>query len=111
MLLILVAGAFACDCEDNHERGIPKCIDRKILELELEPVRDPAASITMITTTTGKKYFYIPAQCCDFYSELYDDQCTLMCSPDGGISGQGQGNCPEYLVLEEEVIWKDKRGQ
>ncbi len=114
MLLILTVGVFAvaCDCDNEEGREIPGCMEKKIRQLELGPALDSAFSITMITTTTGEKYFYFPPpQCCDFFSELYDSQCNLVCNPDGGFSGQGQGVCPEYLVLKKEVIWKDKRSQ
>jgi hypothetical protein len=111
MFFIPLMAILAIACDDGPGSRIPECMDQKIAALKHQPVRNPAASITMITTTKGEIYFYVPPYCCDFYGELYDDQCNLVCYPDGGLSGQGNGICPEYLILKEEVIWQDKRGQ
>lgn len=108
-ILLLGVVMAACVCgEEPLDDAVPLCVKQKITQLENEPKRSPAASITMIVTR-NKTYFYTPPYCCDFFGELYDDQCNLVCNPDGGISGNGNGNCPDYTVLEERVIWEDKR--
>ena len=107
-ILLIGAVMAACVCWEEPLDTVPICIEQKISELESEPVRSPAASVTMIITRSNT-YFYIPPHCCDFYGELYDAQCNLVCNPDGGITGSGNGNCPDYTVLEERVIWEDKR--
>jgi hypothetical protein len=108
-ILLMGMVASACVCGDEEpETRIPSCMQRKISKIESEPVRNPAASVTMIITT-DKTYFYIPPYCCDFYGELYDDQCNLVCNPEGGITGSGNGDCPDYTAVEEIVIWEDKR--
>ena len=111
VILLLGVLMMACVCgEEVSGDTTPYCIEQKIAAIEKEPVRSPAASVTMIITRS-KTYFYIPPYCCDFYGELYDDECNLVCNPDGGIGGNGNGNCPDYSIVEERVIWEDKRQQ
>ncbi len=56
-------------------------------------------------------YYYIPPYCCDVYSELYDFNGQLICHPDGGITGAGDGKCPDFYKdsIIYTLIWKDNR--
>jgi PKD repeat protein len=56
----------------------------------------------------GKTVFYVPPQCCDQYSTLYDACGNVMCAPDGGITGTGDGTCPDFFSARqnETVIFK-----
>jgi len=46
-----------------------------------------------------------------FFSELYEDDCTLICAPDGGITGMGDGKCSDFFTerTAPELIWEDDR--
>jgi len=57
----------------------------------------------------GKTYFYIPPYCCDMFGDLYDDTCNLICHPDGGFSGIGDGSCPDIEIKKETLVWQDDR--
>jgi hypothetical protein len=59
----------------------------------------------------GKDVYYIPAKCCDFSSELYDGDCNLICAPDGGFVGNGDGQCSDFFSRrsDERLIWTDDR--
>ena len=45
------------------------------------------------------------------FSDLYDDHCNLICHPDGGIAGGGDGSCSDFFATckNEVLIWKDGR--
>ena len=48
----------------------------------------------------GKTVFYLPlsrTHCCDRLSMLYDSDGTLICMPDGGFTGRGDGRCPDFM--------------
>jgi hypothetical protein len=94
----------------NTVSDIPLCIADKIKELQSENVRNPPASIWQYEYN-GQKVYYIPSYCCDFQSQLFDSNCNLICSPDGGFSGKGDGKCPDFLTSRknEKLIWKDDR--
>jgi hypothetical protein len=75
-----------------------------------EPVANPPAYIARREYASGVFYF-LPSRCCDVYSDLYDADGTLVCHPDGGITGDGDGNCPALgELLREEIVWRDPRG-
>ena len=36
---------------------------------------------------------------------------AVICHPDGGITGRGDGRCPDFFVerRNERVVWRDQR--
>lgn len=61
----------------------------------------------------NKHYLYVtlPEECCDqFTSVLYDEHCNVHCYPDGGITGNGDGQCEDLKAnTEKNLLWKDTR--
>ena len=41
----------------------------------------------------GKTAYYVRSRCCDNYNDLYNQSGDIICSPDGGITGNGDGKC------------------
>jgi hypothetical protein len=41
-------------------------------------------------------YLFVPTNCPDALYNLYDKNCNLVCSPSGGISGNGDGKCSDF---------------
>ena len=56
----------------------------------------------------GKKIYLVTAPCCDFFNMVYDDSCKNICAPTGGITGRGDGRCPDFDSVAKLVkqIWK-----
>lgn len=105
--LLIATGTLKFRSLDDQATDIPSCVEQMIEDLESEPVRNPPASVWRVQYD-GQTAYYIPPYCCDMYSELFDADCEFICSPDGGITGQGDGKCtamPEKAML----IWKDLR--
>jgi hypothetical protein len=44
----------------------------------------------------GEPSFFVMAGCCDQFNVLFDRCGTELCAPSGGISGIGNGRCPDY---------------
>jgi hypothetical protein len=42
---------------------------------------------------------------------LYDAGGDMICAPDGGLTGKGDGKCPDFLSIRknEALVWKDTR--
>ena len=62
----------------------------------------------------GREVVYVPPlYCCDLPSRLYDGDGNVLCSPDGGIAGAGDGRCPDFLAerTEGRRVWQDSRPQ
>ena len=97
-------------CKKEDFKDVPLCIIEKITTLKAENVENPPASIWQYEYN-GQVVYYIPAKCCDFHSMLYDSNCNLICSPDGGFTGKGDGKCSDFLAkrTKEKLIWKDER--
>ena len=59
----------------------------------------------------GKAFYYVAAPCCDQFNDLYDALGKRVCSPDGGITGRGDGRCPDIHVdpRQGEIVWRDTR--
>jgi hypothetical protein len=45
------------------------------------------------------------------FGELFDESGILLCAPDGGITGRGDGRCPDFFDerREELRVWADNR--
>ncbi len=108
LLLILCAGIFSCS--KNIVQTAPLCIRQKIETFKKEPKGNPPQSVVQYIHH-NKKVFYIPPQCCDQYSDLFDDNCNLIGHPDGGFTGKGDGTLPDFFddAKDAKIIWKDNR--
>lgn len=91
-------------------------LEKKIAELEAKPVYNPPASIWK-WVYQDSTYFYVTADCCDQFNELYTAGGELLCHPDGGFTGRGDGKCPvdfsslDSAQLTKTLIWRDDRGK
>ena len=90
--------------------GLPGCIKKLIVQFQQEEKQSPPRRIYRYTYK-GNIVFYVPAVCCDFFSDLYDIKCNLVAHPDGGFTGRGDGTAPDFLQTRtgEKLIWKDER--
>ncbi len=94
----------------RNEHTNPYIINRSIAAFMKEPVKNPPIVINQYDYK-GKKVYFIPSYCCDIESKLYDADSNLVCSPDGGITGKGDGKCIDFFSerKNEKLIWKDDR--
>ncbi len=110
--LIIFIGIFAvfASCEDSDLNiDAPVCIEQKIEAIIKDDVSNPPTQVWK-WVADGQTYYYITADCCDQYNYLYNENCDIICAPDGGISGEGDGNCPEFTSeIEKTLIWEDQR--
>lgn len=107
--IVLVAQASTCKKEDLNISA-PECILQKIAAIKAEEVWNPPAKVFEYDYN-GQKVYYIPARCCDIPSSLYDSNCKLICNPDGGFTGKGDGKCTDFAQkrTNEKLIWQDDR--
>lgn len=93
------------------EGGDPAWISILIADLASKPVANPAASVVSYSYRAATVY-YVPPRCCDIRGTLYDAAGTVICQPDGGFDGRGDGRCPDFFDArkDERVVWRDPRG-
>lgn len=107
--LVIISAFVSCE-KDEDLRGVPDCVKEIIQEIKSEPISNPPRSIWQYEYK-GKVVYYIPPMCCDIPSRLIDSECNLICSPDGGLTGKGDGLCPDFSSEQRvgKLIWKDTR--
>jgi hypothetical protein len=102
-LLSLISGAAFAQTED------PPFVTQLIERFKSAPPgKSPGAVWRYLYK--GAPVFYVPRlACCDIPSDLYDVGGNLMCHPDGGIAGSGDGKCLDFFLerSEGERLWSD----
>lgn len=101
---------FLVSCNElNLDVEVPKCIEREIRKIKRDGVRNPPAKVWQWTVDEST-YYYITSDCCDQFNYLYDSNCNIVCSPDGGFSGGGDGKCPNFKgQIVKTLVWEDGR--
>lgn len=109
LLIILCVSALDCNIFEtsNDEKG---WLEELIIKFQNEPIGNPPQSIWQYEYK-GEIVYYIPPQCCDQYSTLYNSEGEIICAPDGGLTGGGDGHCPDFFNerKNERLIWQDPR--
>lgn len=110
VLIGLVFILQAQTCKKDELKDVPSCILEKIEQLKKDDPANPPASVWQYEYK-GQTVYYIPPRCCDIPSQLLDSNCNLVCSPDGGLTGKGDGKCTDFFEkrTRAKLIWKDKR--
>jgi len=90
--------------------ALPEAVTRLINELEAQPPANPPAFIASYDYR-GQVVYYLPPRCCDIFGDLYDAEGQIICHPDGGLAGKGDGRCPDFISqrTNEKIIWRDLR--
>lgn len=109
-IFILVAGCTTI--KQTPRQATPDWVRTQIAKFQAEQVGNPPQSIWQYEYN-GETVFYIPAQCCDQFSQLYDATGKFICAPDGGLSGKGDGKCPDFNQTQKNgtLIWRDPRSK
>jgi hypothetical protein len=113
LMLLLTAGLSSCKTNPNgtspYDDIFPNCIKGKIKEYEGLTGKYQPAYIKSYRYK-GATVYYVPARCCDQMSEVLDAECNVICRPEGGITGKGDGKCSDFLetATEGKVIWEPK---
>lgn len=110
-IFIIVACLLLASSAFSQEKEIPpQWVQALIQKYESMPVANPALSISRCEYR-GEIVYYVPPQCCDIPSTLFNEEGKRICAPDGGESGDGDGTCTDFFVERKncEVLWKDPR--
>ena len=112
--VLLIAFLLAVGCEARNPAApgrLPDWLTSLTAQLGAQPVANPPAFIARYDYR-GEIVYYLPPRCCDVWSTLYNAQGTILCHPDGGVGGNGDGRCPAFFSerTNELIIWRDPRG-
>lgn len=100
-------------CGDSSPTGpgmTPSWLQALIARIQSEPVTSPPTAIYSYSYR-GDTVYFRTSRCCDIRSVLYDKNGTVLCEPDGGISGSGDARCPDFVQTrsDEQLVWRDPR--
>lgn len=103
--------AIAAGCSQDTGAALPSFLQRLTADIESGPVTESPGAIWRYRYRDQFVYYVPPLPCCDFASTLYDAGGAILCSPDGGLSGDGDGRCADFFATrsEEERVWRDAR--
>ncbi len=89
--------------------SIPACLRHLI---DSSNVKDKSPHILQADAYefNNQKVYLVKYQCCDFFDELYDENCNRLCAPSGGYSGKGDGKCPDFVKNAKliKTVWKSQ---
>jgi len=107
LFCLLVSQAAGCE---KAGPALPGCIEEKINAFKQESKHNPPAEV-WIYSYHGKDVYFISEYCCDVPSQVLDDECQSLCSPGGGLTGKGDGKCPQFFkeATNGRRLWKDDR--
>lgn len=88
----------------------PAWVTERIQKILAEEPANPPVQIVRYLYDNQVVY-YETAPCCDFFTTLYSADGQVICQPDGGITGKGDGKCSDFLQkrARERLIWQDPR--
>ena len=88
----------------------PTWVTALIRQLETEPVANPPAFVARYDYK-GQDVYFVPQRCCDIMSILYNSDAAIVCHPDGGLTGKGDGKCADFFAerRNERIVWRDSK--
>lgn len=109
LFILFISFNFSCD-EIVDEDGATSCIREKIEKYKREPLTNPPRTVYSYQYN-GKTVYHITSDCCNQFYTVYDVNCNIICFPDGGIIGSGDGSCNDFfdIATNKTLIWKDPR--
>jgi len=102
--------ASTCNKEKSDGTESKSCLESLKAQLLEQPPQLPASAIWEYTYN-GAIVYLVPAPCCDQFNPLYNLECEVICHPDGGITGKGDGKCNDFrrMATGKKLVWKDSR--
>ncbi len=88
----------------------PQWLQNRIQGILATRKRNPVIRISRYQFE-GETVYYESAPCCDQQSTLYDAEGKILCHPEGGITGKGDGKCGNFAKrrTNEQLVWQDPR--
>jgi uncharacterized protein DUF6970 len=85
--------------------SIPAWLTALTHDIEAQPVANPPAYVARYDYK-GESVYFLPQRCCDVMAILYRADGSIMCHPEGGLTGTGDGRCADFFVerKNEQVV-------
>jgi len=108
LALSIIAGCSGNPTAPDTSTVSPTWVTALIRQLETQPVANPPAFVALYEYK-GQDVYFVPQRCCDIMSTLYNSDAAIVCHPDGGLTGKGDGMCADFLAerRNERIVWRD----
>ena len=102
-VVVILLGLFTFLNSCTNKDGSMSSIDSKIESQKVQCL----ISVYSYSYKGEKVYLFNNGDCPDFGYFLYDSEGNLVCSPSGGLSGLGDGKCPDFdsVATNETLYW------
>lgn len=109
--ILILTVILSCQEKNPAPKTVPACIQQVIEEIKQGPIWNPPAKIYRYDFK-GQEVYYIPPRCCDLPSVVIAN-CDTLCAPDGGLTGKGDGRCPDFAKEAKSpvLVWEDTRSK
>ena len=110
LTVVLSAGCARNPAAPDPASTSPAWLTTVIRQLETQPVANPPAFVARYEYK-GDTVYFVPQRCCDVMSVVYRSDGAVLCQADGGLTGKGDGRCPDFFAerRNERIIWRDPR--
>ena len=92
--------------------GCKEELPRHIVDLVEEYESNPGTAPNEIWRYRfeGRTVYYVPPMPYDIPSTLVSADGNFICSPDGGLTGTGDGNCPTFFEKRKggRIVWRKR---
>jgi len=107
---VLTALASTCNKKESEKVETKDCLQKLKAQLIGQPPQNPPGAIWQYNYQ-GVIVYLVPAPCCDKFNPLYNLDCEVICYPEGGITGKGDGKCNDFHngASDKKLVWKDTR--
>lgn len=88
----------------------PDWLQKRIQAVLAERKRNPTVHIYQYQYR-GQTVYFQSAPCCDQFTYVFDVKGKVLCNPNGGITGKGDGRCADFDKNKtgEKLVWQDPR--
>lgn len=112
LLVVLSVTAAGCNvANDDLDQNCPSDFSATLIEqLKQQPKQNPPAEVVQYTYQ-GRTVYLVKGGCCDNYNYLFDACGNVLCAASGGITGNGDGRCPDFQTAATNpvLLWRDPR--
>ena len=98
---MIVLSLLSCDRMDTTKEVFPSCFQSII--------KGSNSPLEIWSYQYNNQIVYLAmGDCCDQYDQVYTSDCSLLCAPSGGLTGKGDGKCPDFYdkATKGVLIWK-----
>jgi hypothetical protein len=105
--IVIALFAAGCDGESRIDRDAPNWLRAEIRRLRSEA----APNVPVVVTRSqyrGETVYYTSPGVPDGPGVLFDAEGKVLCSPDGGLDGRGDGRCADFFAtrVNETILWR-----